>query len=251
MAVALRQQIFGASMPWRKSNKGLTAPLHRSDVFRLYLKMSVFNQLMIGSGVCWTLTYLLIIRRGIIDLTYGMPAAALLANLSWETIYSFIYPHSMPQLVVDRVWFTFDVLILLQYLRFGPPVPKIKMAGTFYLQFLLGFAVTFIIILLLGRELKDTNGAYAAFGQNLMMSVLFIVMLNHRKSIAGQSIYIALFKMLGTLLASVAFYTQTKTYSHSPLLQFLFVAILVYDVVYMLMLARQLHLQHIKVFKRF
>jgi hypothetical protein len=215
------------------------------------LGMSVFNQLMIGSGICWTLTYLLIIRRGIIDLTYGMPAAALLANLAWETIYSFIYPHSMPQLIVDRVWFTFDILILLQYLRFGPPVPKIVMAGTFYLQFLLGFAVTFTLILLLGRELKDANGAYAAFGQNLMMSVLFIVMLNHRKSVSGQSIYIAIFKMLGTLLASAAFYTQTKTYSHSPLLQFLFVAILVYDVVYIFMLARQLRIQRVKVFGRF
>lgn len=213
--------------------------------------MSVFNQLMIGSGVCWTLTYLLIIRRGIIDLTYGMPAAALLANLAWETIYSFVYPHSMPQLAVDRIWFAFDLLILLQYLRFGPPVPRIKLAGSFYLQFLLGFTVTFMVILLLGRELKDANGAYAAFGQNLMMSALFVTMLNQRKSIAGQSIYIAIFKMLGTLLASVAFYTQTKTYSHSLLLQFLFVAIFIYDVVYIFMLARQLRLQHKKMFGRF
>src|ERR1700748_3693030 len=139
--------------------------------------MSVFNQLMIGSGVCWTLTYLLIIRRGIIDLTYGMPAAALFANLAWETIYSFVYPHSMPQLAVDRIWFAFDVLILLQYLRFGPRVSKIRLAGSFYLQFLLGLAVSFSLILLLGLEFKDTNGAYSAFGQNLMMSVLFIVML--------------------------------------------------------------------------
>ncbi len=212
--------------------------------------MSVFNQLMIGSGVCWTLTYLLIIRRGVIDLTYGMPAAALLANVSWETIYSFIYPHSMPQLAVDRIWFTFDVLIMLQYLRFGPPVNKVMLAGSFYLQFLLGLAVTFTLILLLGKELKDANGAYAAFGQNLMMSVLFIVMLRQRKTAAGQSIYIAIFKMLGTLLASIAFYTQTKTYSHSPLLQFLFVAILVYDWVYIFMLAHQLRMQHIRVWRR-
>jgi hypothetical protein len=213
--------------------------------------MSVFNQLMIGSGVCWSLTYLLIIRRGIIDLTYGMPAAALFANLAWETIYSFVYPHSMPQLAVDRVWFAFDVLILLQYLRFGPPVNKVRMAGTFYLQFVLGFAATFILILLLGDEFKDANGAYAAFGQNLMMSVLFVVMLRDRKGIAGQSIYIAIFKMLGTVLASSAFYFQTKTYSHSHLLQFLFAAILVYDVVYIVMLGRAMRRKNIKVFKRF
>jgi len=213
--------------------------------------MSVYHQLMISSGVCWTLTYLLIIRRGVIDLTYGMPAAALLANLSWEAIYSFVYPHTMPQLAVDRVWFTFDVLILLQYLRFGPTTPRIRLAGSFYLQFLLGLVVAFMLILLLGREFKDIHGAYAAFGQNLMMSVLFITMLKQRKSAAGQSIYIGILKMTGTLLASVAFYTQVKTYGQSPLLQFLFVAILVYDVIYICMLARQLRLQHIKVLGRF
>ncbi|XWU27500.1 hypothetical protein ACFGVR_08910 [Mucilaginibacter sp. AW1-3] len=213
--------------------------------------MSVYHQLMISSGVCWTITYLLIIRRGVIDLTYGMPAAALLANLSWEAIYSFVYPHTMPQLAVDRIWFAFDVLILLQYLRFGPPVPKIRLAGTFYLQFLLGLTVAFVLILLLGNELKDTHGAYAAFGQNLMMSVLFITMLRQRKSVAGQSIYIAIFKMAGTLIASIAFYTQVKTYGQSPLLQFLFVAILVYDVIYIFMLANQLKQQRVKVFGRF
>lgn len=205
---------------------------------------------MIGSGICWTLTYLLIIRRGIIDLTYGMPAAALCANLAWEIIYSFVFPHAMPQLAVDRVWFAFDVIILLQYLRFGPSVRRVKITWAFYLEFLLGLAITFGLIGLLGDALKDKNGAYAAFGQNLMMSILFIAMLRDRKTSAGQSLYIAIFKMLGTLLASVAFYTQTKTYSHSPLMQFLFVAILLYDLIYTILIYRQLKLHHIKPFKR-
>jgi hypothetical protein len=213
--------------------------------------MSVFNQLMIGSGICWTLTYLFIIRRGIIDLTYGMPAAALCANLAWETIYSFVQPHSYPQLIVDRIWFTFDVLILLQYLRFGPRVRRARITWAFYLEFLLGLVITFMLILFLSDALKDKYGAYAAFGQNLMMSVLFIVMLRERKSIDGQSVYIAIFKMLGTLLASIAFYTQTKTYSHSPLMQLLFAAILVYDVIYIAMLYKQLKQRRIKPFRRF
>jgi hypothetical protein len=206
---------------------------------------------MIGSGVCWTITYLLILRRGVLDLTYGMPAAALFANLAWEIIYSFVHPHTMPQLVVDRIWLAFDLLLLLQYLRFGPSVRKVRMNITFYLEFLLAFAVTFTLLLLISNALHDDNGAYVAFGQNLMMSALFTAMLRERHSVSGQSIYIALFKLFGTLLASVAFYTQTKTYSQSPLMQFLFLAILVYDVVYVFMLASQLKHQRIKVFKRF
>jgi hypothetical protein len=213
--------------------------------------MSVFNQLMIGSGVCWTITYLLILRRGVLDLTYGMPAAALFANLAWEMIYSFIYPHSSPQIIVDRIWFAFDILLLLQYLRFGPAMRKVRINITFYLEFLLNFAVTFALLLLVNQAFKDDNGAYVAFGQNLMMSILFITMLRDRQSASGQSIYIAIFKLTGTLLASVAFYTQTKTYSHSPLMQFLFAAILVYDIIYIILLAIQLKRQRIKVFKRF
>jgi hypothetical protein len=213
--------------------------------------MSVFNQLMIGSGVCWTLTYLLIIRRGIIDLTYGMPVAALCANIAWETIYSFVLPHTMPQLTVDRIWFGFDVLILLQFLRFGPTVKRVQVNWAFYLEFMVGLALSFALIYFISDALKDNNGAYAAFSQNLMMSILFITMLRERRSPDGQSIYIAILKMLGTLLASIAFYTQTKTYSHSPLMQLLFVAILIYDVVYIVLLNRQLKLHRIKPFSRF
>ena len=212
--------------------------------------MSVFYQLLIGSGICWTLTYILIIRRGVLDLTYGMPAAALLANLAWELIYSFLYPHAMPQLAVDRVWFIFDGLMLLQFIRFGPAARGVKITPLFYLEFLFGFVVAFVLIILLGKQINDVNGVYAAFGQNLMMSVLFMVMLRDRRSSKGQSLYIALFKMLGTLLASAAFFWHTKTYSQSYLLQFLFVAIFVYDVIYTIMLYYRLKREKLKPFKR-
>ena len=212
--------------------------------------MTIFDQIMIGSGVCWTLTYLLIIRRGIMDMSYGMPAAALFANLAWETIYSFILPHSAPQLIVDRIWFAFDVVILLQYLRFGPGLKRIQRRWTFYLEFILGFALACLLIVFLSDALKDKYGAYAAFGQNLMMSVMFIVMLRERKSVDGQSMYIGLFKCLGTLFASLAFYSQTKTYSQSPLMQLLFVAIFVYDVLYIVLLYRELKLRRIRPFRR-
>jgi hypothetical protein len=53
----------------------------------------MFDILLVGSGVLWTITYLLIIRRGVLDRTYGMPLVALCANLSWEFIFSFVFPH--------------------------------------------------------------------------------------------------------------------------------------------------------------
>jgi hypothetical protein len=80
----------------------------------------MFDTLMLGSGAFWTLTYLLIIRRGFLDRTYGMPLVALCANISWEFIFSFLYPHGPVQRPVNIVWFSLDLIILFQMLRYGP-----------------------------------------------------------------------------------------------------------------------------------
>jgi hypothetical protein len=74
---------------------------------------------MVIGGIFWTLAYLLIIRQGFKDKTYGMPLAALCANISWEAIFAFIHPHRPPQLYINYGWFALDVVIVLQFLKFG------------------------------------------------------------------------------------------------------------------------------------
>ena len=187
--------------------------------------------LEIGSGVLWTLVYLLIIRLGFRDKTYGMPIAALCANISWEFIFSFMIPHEPPQNYVNVVWFAFDLVIVFQTMRFGRAAFEQK--GLFYPAFALGLVVSFGMILAITYEFNDWDGKYAAFGQNLMMSVLFIAMLLKRRDVTGQSIYIALFKLLGTLLPSILFHLR---FPASVLLNFLYVAIFAFDVIYLLML---------------
>jgi len=190
--------------------------------------------LQIGSGVLWTLVYILIIRLGFRERTYGMPIAALAANVSWEFIFSFIYHHEPPQNYVNVVWFGFDLVIVYQALRFGKAAAsKVLPAGYFYPAFGLALIVSFIGVLAVTIELEDWDGKYAAFGQNLMMSVLFIAMLLRRGDVSGQSIYIALFKMLGTLLPSILFYLR---FPASVLLDFLYAAILIFDLIYLAML---------------
>jgi hypothetical protein len=183
--------------------------------------------LQIGSGVFWTAVYVLIIRLGFRDKTYGMPIAALCANISWESIFSFLYPHAPPQNFINVIWFIFDLVIVFQTLRFG----KLEFAyrSLFYPAFVLGLLVSFGAILAITFEFDDWDGKYAAFGQNLMMSILFIAMLLKRQNVRGQSIYIALFKMIGTVLPSILFYLR---YPDSPLLNFLYVSIFVFDLIY-------------------
>jgi hypothetical protein len=57
----------------------------------------MFDILLVGTGIFWTITYLLIIRRGFLDHTYGMPLIALCANLTWEFIFSFVFPQGPVQ----------------------------------------------------------------------------------------------------------------------------------------------------------
>jgi len=192
----------------------------------------MFTEIMMIGGLFWSATYILIIRRGFKDKTFGMPLAALCANISWETIFAFILPHDAPQLYVNYIWFSLDVVIVIQFLKYGkkefPSIPKWQI----FAIFALGISIAAPMIVGISNELNDSVGAYAAFGQNLMMSILFVSMLINRQGIGGQSFYIALFKMVGTGLSSLAFYLYRPIAQDSILLQFLFVSIFIFDLIY-------------------
>jgi hypothetical protein len=211
----------------------------------------MFTELMIIGGLFWSLTYILIIRRGIIDRTYGMPLAALCANISWEAVFSFIHPHSPPQLYINYIWFLLDVFIVFQFLKFGKSEFPILSNKMFYTMFLLALVTGFGLVLSITYEFNDWKGTYAAFGQNLMMSVLFIVMLFNRGNLRGQSIYIALFKMFGTSISSLAFYLYQPIAQGSVLLPFSFVSIFIYDIIYVGMVYQKYRQYNISLWRRF
>ncbi len=205
---------------------------------------------MIIGGILWSLTYILIIRQGFRDRTYAMPMAALCANISWEAIFSFLHPHSPPQIYINYVWFSLDVLIVYQFLKFGRPEFQKFSTGKFYFMFSFGLAMAFFAVLFVTYEFEDWQGAYAAFGQNLMMSVLFIAMFLNRDGLRGQSFSIALFKMLGTGISSLAFYLYQPVSQGSLLMPFLYVSIFACDAVYTGLVYRRYREQKIPIFKR-
>jgi hypothetical protein len=136
-----------------------------------------------------------------------MPLFALCANISWEFIFSFVISHSPPQLYINYLWFGLDAVIVFQFFKYHknefPNIASVKL----YAVFVVAIAFAFSIILFDGLYLGDTDGAYAAFGQNLLMSILFVLMFYKRdKLLRGQSIFVAVFKMLGTGLTSIHFY---------------------------------------------
>jgi hypothetical protein len=192
----------------------------------------MLTTLALGSGLFWTLTYVLVIQRGMADRTYGMPLVALCANLSWEFIFSVIRPHHGTQHVVDIVWLCFDLAIAYTAVRFGPREFPYLSRPLFYAGLAATLVLSYLGVDLVSRELDGGKGGYAAFGQNLMMSGLFLAMLAARRGLSGQSPWIAVTKLVGTGLASLAVW-YGGDYPHSHLMVYLYFAIFALDAAYL------------------
>lgn len=203
---------------------------------------------MIVGGIFWSITYVLIIRQGFKDKTFGMPLAALCANISWEAIFSIVHPASPPQLYINYAWFALDAVIVFQFIKYGKKeFPKFT-SSQFYLAFSFGLVMAFFAVLFVTYEFNNWNGAYTAFSQNLMMSVLFIWMFfsrnndrddNNKNNLRGQSFYISVFKMLGTGVISMAFYLYQPISHGSFLMIYLYISIFICDTVYTALLHKR------------
>lgn len=166
--------------------------------------MTLFLTLL--SGISWMLVYIDCIRLGIKQKTYGIPLFALALNIAWEGLYSFL-GLKLPiriQTIVNIIWFIFDLIIVVSYFKYGKnDFPK--SAKKYFIPFsILTFASCLALQLAFYWEFGYSHGPiYSAFLQNVVMSILFIIMLFHRNSKKEQSMVIAVAKWLGTLAPSI------------------------------------------------
>jgi len=196
--------------------------------------------ILVLGGIFWILTYIFIISKGYKDKTYGMPLLALCANISWEFIFSFLLPHSPPQLYINYLWFVLDVIIVFQFFKYYKNEFPNLSSLTLCIVFGMSVATALSIILSGGIFLGDVDGVYAAFGQNLLMSVLFVVMFFKRgNTLRGQSIFIAIFKMAGTGLTSIHFYLFEPVSQSLFVLPLLFISIFFFDLFYTVLIVAQ------------
>ncbi len=205
--------------------------------------------ILVLGGIFWILTYIIIISKGFKDKTYGMPMVALAANISWEFIFSFVLPHSAPQRFINYLWFVLDVVIVIQFLKYSKNeflnLTSLKLYSIFILMIVTAFGIIMFGSIMLG----DITGVYSAFGQNLLMSILFIIMFFKRKNFRGQSFSIAIFKMLGTGFTSVHFYFYEPVTQTSFVLPFLFASIFFFDLLYSFLIIRKYRENHISLLK--
>ena len=155
------------------------------------------------AGALWSFAYLLIIKRGYEDKSCGMPVLALCGNFAWELLALTL--RVKPEITPGAyMWVPPDAVIFVQCLMYGRDDfanPFIK--KHFRPIVLLTFAYAFVFLFLFETRLHDDHRYYSGYCDNLVMSALFIAMLLRRGSSRGQSMYIALSKLLGTVVISV------------------------------------------------
>lgn len=160
------------------------------------------------SGICWTIVYIECIRLGFKQKTYAMPFWALALNVAWETMHTILgYQEEGITLQVgfNAVWCVFDVGILYTYFKYGQKYfPDFLSKNVFIAWSLLGLVMSYFIQYFFVAEFGLVKGgSYAAFLQNLAMSILFIAMFMQRRGSEGQSLSIAVNKFIGTLAPTI------------------------------------------------
>jgi hypothetical protein len=170
--------------------------------------MSLISFLLLFSGIAWSIVYVASIRIGLRDKTYAMPFWALALNIAWECLHAILGLRAAGfslQIGINFAWFLLDLGLLYTYFRFGKQYfPNQLGKPWFYAWSIVSLVSAFIIQYVFIAEFGLMMAAvYTAFLQNLLMSILFIVMLAQRNSAKGQSMLIAISKCLGTLAPTI------------------------------------------------
>ena len=175
--------------------------------------MDIFLTLV--SGIGWMIVYEECIRLGFRDKTYSMPFFALGLNFAWELIYfigELIFHWHGPldlvgvaQVAANGLWACLDVVILYTYIKYGRKEWSKQAPENLFVPWtVLGLVCCFALQLIFIVQFGAVRGAeYAAFLQNLMMSVLFIDLYWRRGSMEGQSVLLAVAKWMGTAAPTI------------------------------------------------
>jgi len=209
----------------------------------------------VPGGLLWLACYVLILRRAWLDKAPGMPLVALASNICWELLFGFVKPDAPPMDTINQVWCLVDGALLYQLLRYGGPEFGRSWPRKLFLP-VVGLTLVLAWGLVYGSylEFHDLDGRYTAWGGNLLMSALFVQLVLQRRSVAGQSVWIALSKLLGTLCFDVAQAVKTPSWplhgDLGPLMMVLYVGCAALDLLYLGLLVRQCRAEGINPWRR-
>ena len=205
------------------------------DFSSWFIQYQIFILLFNGY---WYLTYVLAIRRGYLDKAPAIPLFSLTLNLAWDIAGAFILESPGFQFIINMGYVTVNSIFTMQWFLYWRNINGFKKLNKyeFYGFWTLAMAVSMAVILLGNTELNDLLGYKIGFVDNFINSILFIAMLYNRDTVAGQSVYIGISKMLGTACMSIAslIFTPTKV-ADSVILVPLYIGIFGMDLLYVVL----------------
>ncbi len=171
-------------------------------------------------AVSWVVIYILMIRRGFLDKSYGMPMIALCLNISWEFNFTFLTDIETVYRMTNGFFFLFDFGVLYTCFRFGRGDFEWPLMRKWFPQVLAAsLAISFAGVFLFVRAFDDTYGGLFAALNTPVYSALLISMLLRRNSVKGQSLYIGLAIFIGDAGAYIpTLYAHQVGWASTPLL---------------------------------
>jgi hypothetical protein len=187
-------------------------------------------------NLMWVILYILVVRQGFREKTFGIPMVALWCNLNFDIIDTYIYPAYPIQVIINHIYIVMDLIILYQVVRFWRSDFGQMPAWQFYTGMALAAVGSFALMMAFIHDVHDIPELRTAWSNVLLNSALFIAMLYRRPNLLGQSIYIGLAKLFGTGPLVLAFYIfPVPGFENSVLLPVLYVGIFLLDLYYVIL----------------
>ncbi|MDH6624730.1 hypothetical protein M2271_002534 [Streptomyces sp. LBL] len=183
----------------------------------------------------WVVTYVLAIRQATVDRRVGIPAYLVAVDFAWEFSLTFVLEQTPTQRQINFLWFLFDAVLLYQALRLGPRDYPGLSPRVFRWTFVGVLVWASLLVVVGANEFHDRDGMYTGMIIQVPLSAAFLLMLKRRGSSAGQSMHIAVAKLVGSLFAGA---TAVVVYPSHHLLQVLVPTYVALDITYAVMLRR-------------
>lgn len=160
----------------------------------------------------WSAAYMAATVVGFRHRTYAIPAFAIMFNLAWEITYAVHYLGLGLSFrsTVDGLWVVLDIGVFLTLLLFGHrEFRRFRLSPTPFRAVVIGglavaFAMQFSVVLAAGGDWSPA-ARYSGFGQNVVMSALFLAMYARRRGPRGQSLVVGWGKLIGTAAVTIVF----------------------------------------------
>ncbi|MFE0063416.1 hypothetical protein [Streptomyces sp. NPDC059003] len=201
----------------------------------------MFATFILIAGSTFDISYVLTIRRGFLDHTYGVPLLALCAFIGWDVRNALgAYHPWIPMLgAVSGLYVVGHAVIFYQLLVYGPrEFPGLSRLA-FYAMVTAALGFTAFAVPAIDQSLQDTWGIHTAEGTWLAAMTSYPMLLYSRGSTRGLSIPICLLQLLTIIVASIAFLRYLPTdfdVTVSPLLRFICLGMTAANLIYLAVL---------------